>query len=340
MSAASASVPLLTPNLHLSRLRFVVRPTADLRLPEYAGSALRGAFGHALRRLACMTKQKSCEGCPLRQTCPYSVLFESLPPQSVGGTGGMGRVAEMRDAPRPYVIEPPAWGQQHWAAGECFSFHVVLFGRALTQIPLIIFAWQRALAHGLGASGNEVPCELLSVWQTGLPDGDHGLFSAEDNSSNELAPLPALPPLPTQANTLQLRFYTPLRLQENGRALTGKNISLKRLLTTLARRVHYLSLCHENNPSSEADIVALYELGKDPSDLAETHNLHWQDWTRHSSRQQTRMTLGGLVGTWQLSGNLAPYWPLLYLGQFTHLGKETVFGFGGYRLENISAKTA
>ncbi len=62
--------------------------------------------------------------------------------------------------------------------------------------------------------------------------------------------------------------------------------------------------------------------------------LRWHEWTRYSSRQHTLMELGGLLGTFELSGpDLAPLWPLLWLGQWVHAGKGTTFGLGAYRLE-------
>ena len=60
----------------VARYRFVFEVTSDMALPDYAGSAIRGAFGHALRRIACMTHLPSCPDCPLFQSCPYSTIFE------------------------------------------------------------------------------------------------------------------------------------------------------------------------------------------------------------------------------------------------------------------------
>jgi CRISPR/Cas system endoribonuclease Cas6 (RAMP superfamily) len=44
------------------------------------------------------------------------------------------------------------------------------------------------------------------------------------------------------------------------------------------------------------------------------------------------MALGGAVGDWRLSGELAPFHPALFMGQWLGVGKETVFGLGRYRL--------
>ena len=70
--------------------------------------------------------------------------------------------------------------------------------------------------------------------------------------------------------------------------------------------------------------------------------LRWYDWSRYSSRQQTTVPMGGLVGTIELAGDgLEPFWPYLWLGQWTHAGKGAVMGLGGYRIETVSsAKSA
>ena len=44
--------PLKLPaELPIARYRFSFTLETEMRLPEYAGSTLRGVFGHALRRL-------------------------------------------------------------------------------------------------------------------------------------------------------------------------------------------------------------------------------------------------------------------------------------------------
>jgi hypothetical protein len=64
----------------VARYRFEFQVRQAIRLPDYAGSMLRGAFGHALRQLACMTRQKDCAGCPLIGSCPYPMIFAPPPP--------------------------------------------------------------------------------------------------------------------------------------------------------------------------------------------------------------------------------------------------------------------
>ena len=84
MNVAVATVPVLP--VAVMRLRFLVVAQDPLRLPFFAGSMLRGAYGHALRRLVCLTRAPACENCSLRATCPFPRLFEPFgrPVEAVG----------------------------------------------------------------------------------------------------------------------------------------------------------------------------------------------------------------------------------------------------------------
>jgi hypothetical protein len=73
---APATPPLPLP---VARYRLTFRAVDDLRLPAYAGSAWRGAFGHALKRLVCVTREPACPPCLLYRSCayPYVIIFSS-----------------------------------------------------------------------------------------------------------------------------------------------------------------------------------------------------------------------------------------------------------------------
>jgi CRISPR/Cas system endoribonuclease Cas6 (RAMP superfamily) len=43
--------------------------------------------------------------------------------------------------------------------------------------------------------------------------------------------------------------------------------------------------------------------------------------------------MGGLLGRFRLHGpDIAPFWPYLWLGQWTHAGKGATLGLGRYRI--------
>ena len=59
-------MPLPTP-FPAARYRLEFTTERPIHLPEYAGSALRGAFGHALKHIACVTRERDCANCALYQ---------------------------------------------------------------------------------------------------------------------------------------------------------------------------------------------------------------------------------------------------------------------------------
>jgi hypothetical protein len=105
----------------------------------------------------------------------------------------------------------------------------------------------------------------------------------------------------------------------------------------LLRRISLITYFHTDTPL-ETDFAALTK-------QARLHNfsaqqLKWYDWTRYSSRQQTEMNMGGLIGSLQLDmQGLEPFWPYLWLGQWTHLGKGTSMGMGAYSIKPTSLPT-
>lgn len=305
-----------TIDLPLARYRLEFEAETPLHLPEYAGSALRGAFGGALRASACMTKRKTCEGCPLLRTCPYTAIFETPPPD--------GHVLlKSGRAPNPYVIEPPPWGERSYAPGETLAFGIVLAGRALDQLPLVLWAFHRAFERGVGAGDGRA--KLSRVFHIGAEE-THVLSGTEDSVREHSRTLPASAAI--AEGPLTLEFTTPLRLQENGRALRPQALTPRALLMTLVRRVAFMCEFH-GSARLDADFKALARLADTIKDDKE---LVWRDWTRYSSRQKQKMTLGGVVGRWTLRGELDPFRPYLHLGQWLHVGKETTFGLGRYTL--------
>lgn len=143
-----------SPTLSLGRYRLDWQVTRSIRLPDYAGSMLRGAFGHALRSIGCITREKDCTTCPLRRDCPYTILFEPVPPEH-------HPLQDFSRIPVPYIIEPPEWGTRVLHPGDTLSFHFTLIGCALQELPIAILAWRRALARGIGP--DDGTAELTSI---------------------------------------------------------------------------------------------------------------------------------------------------------------------------------
>lgn len=299
--------------LPLARYRLDFAVETPLVLPAFAGSALRGVFGLALRRAACVTGREICDGCSLIATCPYALVFEPRAP------AGAHALQDFSQIPRAYVIEPPEWGERAYRPGETLSFHLVLAGRALHHLSLILFAFGKALEAGIGERDGRARLIQVTYGDTVILKGKEGSIVPHD------ARVP--PPMPMAAVTLH--FEAPLRLQSNGRPARDDELTARRLLNALVRRVALVAEFHGEGPLA-VDFKALSALA---GTLESERDLRWRDWSRWSNRQRTGMSLGGLVGRWTLRGELAPFMPFLHLGQWLHVGKETAFGLGAYRLE-------
>lgn len=301
----------------LVRYRFTFEVDTALHLPEYAGSTLRGAFGHALRRVACMTREKDCKPCALYRTCPYPQIFETPPPEQ-------HTLQKFSQIPNPYIIEPPTWGERTYTRGETLQFNFVIAGRACQQLPFIVLAWQRAFQQGIGKGDGAATLTLIEQLTAQEAVPIYSLAQPILEAHQTELTLPAI----ADISTVTLNIATPLRLQDNGKPLGPELLKPRDFLIGLVRRIALISEFHTGHVLP-LDFAALVQHAETVSD---TKELRWLDWTRYSNRQQQKMSLGGVVGRWKLSGELALFLPFLYLGQWLHVGKNATFGLGKYQL--------
>lgn len=309
-------------SINAARLHLLVRAEVSLALPPYAGSMLRGAFGHALLALSPLPHDNG-QPCALQAQCAYCQVFASQPLPA----HSLQKFSQM---PVPYVVEPPTDGPQRLLAGQPFCFSLVLFGKAWQHLPTIVLAWERALHQGLGVLRSR--CTLLAV-QAESTDTHTRAPLWQAGQSYPTAPTLSTPPLSLNplAQSANLHFHTPLRLQIQGKPACAHDLSARHLLITLARRWQLLQDVYLGPEAPQLDFAALSESAH--AIQIHAQDMQWVDWGRYSDRQQQAMQFGGLVGKLQLKGELAPFMQLLHLGQWLHVGKNTSFGLGGYTLD-------
>lgn len=266
---------------------------------EHAGSMLRGAFGHALKALAC-----ACGGEPHVLGCRYQQIFEPLPP--------LDWPSRYRDCPPAYVLSPPA---PESSSRTHLDFAFTLLGPSLTQRALIWEAWQHAAQQGLG--NRRISARLQAVAHSTQPTAM----------------------LASRQVRLQLTSPLLLKRKQVGQSRSEPigpcALCVSDLLIALHRR---LTLTHGlyGVPASPLPPLEQWLALGDSLDLQacllETH------FSRHSNRQQQRMPLYGLSGTIDLRGPLDPtLLAALTLGQWLHIGGKTALGLGGYKLQGPAA---
>ncbi len=306
--------------LPVGRLVFSLRLEADARFPEYLGSMLRGAFGHALKKVCCVLRTAACENCPLETRCVYRTVFETPVPEAEDKN-----FHQTKFLPHPYVVSPLPGDRAAWARGDNFEFELVVIGKALEQLPYLACAVQELGRMGLGKGFT--PFTLTGIFRLGLDDGQR--TPVFDPATSKLLPEAETPvdfsaPAPAPGAEVLVTLLTPLRIKSAGQLLA--TLTVPDFLTALVRRLHVLLKIHAGPGHPYPDLAALAPLLR----LARA-NLAWRDWERYSNRQQARMKLGGLMGSFTLSGPLLPaLWPMLTVGAVVHVGKNTSFGLGRF----------
>lgn len=295
-------------------LELTFRPQQDVRLPAYTGSLWRGALGSRLRSLACITGQDHCKGCQVVSRCAYGSLFET-PAPPVGAKTGLTRYAQW---PHPYVLSPCHRGGL-WGAEASLQVRLTLLPSTLPHLPTLLPA-----LRGLELRGVPMTLSDMAVARGG--DGDPEwvpIGAAELLQQTPIVPSP--PPLPNRA---EITLCHPLRLRRDNRYLDADTFEFVPFFTALMRRISMLA--HAAGRPLEADFQTL----KSQAAAIEVsrRDLSWYDWQRYSARQRKSIPMGGIIGTFQIHGPLAPLWPWLWFGQWVHVGKGAVMGLGRYQV--------
>lgn len=300
------------PVLPVARYRARFAAQGAVRFSEFPGNAWRGALGHALRRAVCVTRQPVCRDCLLYRSCLYPYFWET--PPHVGAE----KMRKYETAPHPFVLACDE--------AEPLRLDFTLLGQASRHLPVFIHALTQAAAGPRGVAGNVL--DLLAVEQAADPAADvwQGIFAPGE----PLAALPVqAPALPLAPAACALNILTPLRVKREGRHVGPRDFAFADLFGNLLRRISMLTYFHTETPL-ETDFRALKEAARQVTAKAE---LEWLELSRYSKRQQAAMQLGGVVGRLVVeAADLTPFWPYLWLGQFTHAGSGATMGLGRYQL--------
>lgn len=292
---------------NVCRIRWRLHLGEPLRTPKFLGSALRGLFGHGLKSTACVTRLKDCRGCPLVDSCVYVRLFESM--ASASG-----------DARVPYVLAAPVTNGSHLSAGALVTFEMTLLSHHRHELPYLLHAFEQGGQLGLGPENARFHVQEVA-FQTAPAGVWKPLFSDEGTTALPEIMEWHIPPAPS---SVVLEWLTPWRFKYLQRLLKPQNYQPAVLLQGLLHRA-----CELRGERPSRDLLEQARA----TGLRGEARLEWQDWSRYSSRQKTRMQVGGLMGRIVLEGDeLAHWWPLLWAGQWLHLGKFTSMGLGRYRL--------
>ena len=314
-------------NFRFARYRFTYTAQEPLKIPQHKGNVFRGRFGYILRYIACIGSEQQCEKrCQFPERCVYSKCFETPVPEDSIILRGQPY------APHPFILQPPRIGQSAYAPGDTFSCNITLIGDAINLLPWIVLTFLEIGKRRIGLRDKRGQCQLDTV--ESLPANDsqqpQTIYTAQTEMLTDDGLILRLDDVLQAAlhatDTLELEFITPTSIKVDGK-WTGQ-LTFEHLIRNLLRRIRFLSYFHCGE-DLDVDAPALI---KATSSVKHHLRLNWLRKDRYSYRTEKSVPMGGFIGKVRFTGELEPFLPFIYLGEYLHIGHHTAFGFGQYRI--------
>lgn len=301
--------------VHYIQLSFTLELIEDTMLPENKVSALRGGMGEMLLRANCIS-DRECECCYFSSECiiqhtMYS-QFEKKPRFVTTGES-IG-----------YVIECDNY-QKKFVKGDTLVFQLILFGKTAVYFNLFLQAVHMLGMNGLGRDASHF--QIINIRNMSGESILDGLdVHMERYQVKQLGDYVRhrLKTLKGNGFPVKMIFETPLTVKYNGEFLQEFNIDA--IVRSVKRRIYMLN-CFEGM-NGEVAFDQNY-----PLPIIRRQEVKRRAVKRFSSRKQSSMYLKGIQGKIELVQVEPDTLGLLLAGELIHIGKNTSFGFGKYRIE-------
>lgn len=298
----------------------------ELYLPYFKGSTFRGVFGNTFKKIVCVLKNQVCNECLLKSSCIYSYIFET----PFLGDKPFYNFSKYKNIPHPFVIEPPLDKKRFFKPGDELVFSVVLIGKSINYLPYFIYTFSECGNSGIGKGRGKYKLkEVYTDGQLIYNEKDRKIITPiieyleiEDNFLFEKS-------LETDGE-LTLHLITPLRIKSRNDLI--RTLEFQTLVKHLLLRLNFLSFFHCGGEQLNWNYDSVFEIAKKNKIVED--KTYWWDWERYSSRQNTKIKLGGIVGEIRYCGIIEPFKSLLKAGEILHVGKNTSFGLGKYIIVN------
>ncbi|MFA7516682.1 MAG: CRISPR system precrRNA processing endoribonuclease RAMP protein Cas6 [Candidatus Ratteibacteria bacterium] len=283
---------------------------------------MRGGFGYAFRRIVCVLKNhRTCKGCFLATSCPYFRIFES-------SLKGQGNYFDIKEIPRPFSFILPFSNKAiEYTQQDLFTIRLLLFGKAVQEFPYFFLSFQQLSETGIGKTRAKFTVEQV------IEEYPQQAILFSKGKEELLSCSPAQPFVSSHSHNadikkLRLEFLSPIRLK-----FQNKIISFPEFHHIVRSIAHRTSMLAYYWGEQSLDIDWKFYIQAAEKIKICSRDLEWVDLKRYSSRQKQSMFFGGFVGTILYEGDLAPFFPLIEIGSYLHIGKNTTFGLGKYSIK-------
>ena len=299
------------------KLHFTVVFMEDTKLPIDKVSALRGGMGEMLLRENCV-RDRNCNKCDFEPECIVRRTMYSryeLSPKFVTTSDSIGYILECEN------------NKQDFCEGDLLKFNLILFGKTIIHFNQYIKAFRALGKEGLGKKHAKFRIE--SVTDTRSQELDiQGFVNMKQHRIYTLGEYAAyrLKQIQTGECKKRLVFETPLTLKFNNEFLDIFN--MEAIWNAVRRRIYMLN-CYEG---IESGIYNCKKLDENRMPVIMEQVCKEVYVRRYSSTQQRKMTLWGIKGYAELDAIPEDMLLVLVSGELTHIGKNTSFGFGKYKI--------
>ena len=295
------------------KLHFTLRFPEDSVLPVNKPSALRGGIGEMLLRANCIRDRK-CEQCDFEPECIVRRVMYSkmeIQPGFMSAGDSVGYVVECEDY------------RDHLQAGEELGFQLILFGKNIVYFNQYMQALYALGQQGLGKEhARFVIAGVTNSLKQNILKGNN--IYMKSYSVNLLADYAEYRMNQLRGREeVKIRLQSPLTIKKNGEFL--KEPDIRAVLEALWRRLYMLN-CFEG--------IEMKEHFPDIFPVPEMRSAVYRPVRikRYSNRTNSGMPMEGVEGTLTISRVTEDVMRLLAAGELIHIGKNTSFGFGRYRI--------
>ena len=186
--------------MRYTKLTFIIQD----RPPYFPGSQIRGAFGHALKKVVCINPSYKCEGCFAANDCIYYDFFEE------------------KNGFHNYRLD-------FELGKEFYEISIYLFEDAATRFAYVISAIEKMLTQtGLGLKR-----KTYKDFELYLND-----CTIRKNGSIEIGSIsPVIEHRPKEfVKDMVLHFVTPLRIKKNNRFIRDESVELDDIIRSIQKR--------------------------------------------------------------------------------------------------------
>ena len=322
-------------HIFLVQYRITFQPEDVIIMPpSNKGNIIRGAFGRTLRGICCVNyRSGSCKRCEEGSRCPYHLIFDPVE---------IVEQKRMRNVPRGYVIKPPLDTATAYTKDRPFVFDMILIGNIIKHLPWVIVPFNQLGTIGIGRNkGRFTIGDIYLVTGSSIKkayDPETRIFTNHEDYITGQTIMDQAKNLDPFCITIE--FLTPARIKYNPTGKKAGSIIVREpqfhhIIRRLIARSSILSLAYLNKPM-DMDFKGMIARSMDIK--RKDMDIIWVEEKRYSRTETDRKgrhaihDQSGFKGKITFEGDLIEFLPLIVLGEYIHVGEDTVFGNGWYRV--------